>query len=155
MESPTQPPRGCPLSSRQLACVRGLLEGKGAKQIGLDLGLKPSTVRQHHWAASQVLGVRGRTATAAVVNESGWLDPISDYSDTRVTPAQRLYLDAFDRYLRGWRDEAKRAKARQEMRHMLGAMFIECDIGEPPPQDRPLPPTEHVFERELDRSLLP
>ncbi len=49
-----------PLSERQRAVLRGLLQGKPNKVIAADLGLAEGTIKAHLWAVYQVLGVQNR-----------------------------------------------------------------------------------------------
>lgn len=63
----------CPLSTRQLEGVRGLAQGKSYKQIALELGISPSTVRTHLHQAYTRLGVADRTQAVLVANERGWI----------------------------------------------------------------------------------
>lgn len=46
--------------------------------------------------------------------------------------AQKLYLQAFDRYLRAWANDGEdERRARLEMRYMLGAMYLEAEVPMP------------------------
>ncbi len=54
-----------------------------------------------------------------------------------LSPAQKLYLQAFDRYLRAWANDGEdERRARLEMRYMLGAMYVEAKA---PMPDTPRP----------------
>ena len=116
----------------QWECVQRLARGIGMKQIGLELGTTHSTVRTHLHNAYARLHAANAAQAVAVIHAAGWLDPVSastaahalEHEDRRVTPAQRLYLDAFDRFLSSGSSEH-----REEMGHMLGAMFIESGLG--------------------------
>lgn len=48
------------LSSRQLAVLRGLLQGKPNKVIAHDIGIAEGTVKAHLWTVYQLLGVNNR-----------------------------------------------------------------------------------------------
>lgn len=48
------------LSSRQLAVLRGLLQGKPNKVIARDIGIAEGTVKAHLWTVYQLLGVNNR-----------------------------------------------------------------------------------------------
>lgn len=48
------------LSARQLAVLRGLLQGKPNKVIARDIGIAEGTVKAHLWTVYQLLGVNNR-----------------------------------------------------------------------------------------------
>ncbi|MGE5453083.1 MAG: response regulator [Acidobacteriota bacterium] len=48
------------LSGRQLAVLRGLLQGKPNKVIARDIGIAEGTVKAHLWTVYQLLGVNNR-----------------------------------------------------------------------------------------------
>ena len=62
-----------PLSSKQRATLRGLAEGKVYKEIALELGMAPSTVRTHIHAVYQKLGVVDRAQAVLQATERGWI----------------------------------------------------------------------------------
>jgi putative nucleotidyltransferase with HDIG domain len=63
----------CPLSTRELDVLRRLAEGKVYKQIALDEGISPSTVRNHLHAAYSKLGVVDRAQAVLMAREHGWI----------------------------------------------------------------------------------
>ena len=66
---------------------------------------------------------------------SGWLAPVNtDWEETGVTPAQRLYLDAFDDFLRASGRDAVLARGR--MAHHLTSMFMEKGLPTPDTEQR-------------------
>lgn len=113
---------GCPLTSRQLEVLRLVASGLTYKQTGLELGIRHSTVKSHLEAAYRRLGVHNVGQAAALLIREQWVSPdelLPDYTgpgySTRrmrkddgwlPTPAQRLYLDAFDRLLTNRSEDA-------------------------------------------------
>lgn len=101
-------PEGCPLSVRELQVLAGLSRGLVAKQIAAELGLSQSTVRSFTHSAYQRLGVDDRAQAVIRCWREGWIDdagriqvaPRPPKRADRVTPAQALYLQAFERWLR-------------------------------------------------------
>jgi DNA-binding CsgD family transcriptional regulator len=97
----------CPLTPRELEILRLMAhEGLMREGVAARLGLKPSTVRTHVSKAYRKLGVSTGPQAIVVCFNAGWLDPgateIDDplrFEDRNVTPAQRLYLAAFDQHL--------------------------------------------------------
>ena len=63
----------CPLSARELDVLRRLAEGKVYKQIALDEGISPSTVRNHLHTAYSKLGVVDRAQAVLTAREQGWI----------------------------------------------------------------------------------
>ncbi len=63
----------CPLSSRELAALRGLARGLVYKQIGQELEISPSTVRSHLHNAYQKLGAIDRAQAVLIATKAGWL----------------------------------------------------------------------------------
>jgi DNA-binding CsgD family transcriptional regulator len=105
-----------PLSPRQREVATTLMCGLTYKQADGRIGISPSTVRTHAHAAYERLAVTNLSQACVVMIRQGWTDPgelLPDYRGAPYTmrrrrglpsPAQRLYLDAFDRLLRD-RDE--------------------------------------------------
>ncbi|HEV7885479.1 MAG TPA: helix-turn-helix transcriptional regulator [Solirubrobacteraceae bacterium] len=112
----------CPLSPRQHEVVTTLMCGLTYKQAASKLGISPSTVRTHVHAAYERLAVTNLSQACVLMIRQGWTDPselLPDYrgapyttrtkrgqKDWLPSPAQRLYLDAFDRLLRDRDDVA-------------------------------------------------
>jgi putative nucleotidyltransferase with HDIG domain len=63
----------CPLTSHELAVVRGLAEGMLYKDIAADLGVATSTVRSHLHKAYRRLGVTDRAQAVLICARKGWL----------------------------------------------------------------------------------
>jgi DNA-binding NarL/FixJ family response regulator len=57
---PPEHPLTSQLSARQLAVLRGLLQGKPNKVIARDIGIAEGTVKAHLWTVYQLLGVSNR-----------------------------------------------------------------------------------------------
>ncbi len=110
-------PDDCPLTARQLEIVRLAVRGESYAQIAKRLHLTPSTVDTHMHAARVRLGVTGhgsRGKLCVLVLARGWLrDPnelLPSWTGPEYTtgvrrpwlpsPAERLYLDAYDELLR-------------------------------------------------------
>jgi DNA-binding NarL/FixJ family response regulator len=58
-----------PLSSRQMAVLQMLLQGKSNKVIARDLSIAEGTVKTHLWAIYQALGVNSRLQAMAKAHE--------------------------------------------------------------------------------------
>jgi DNA-binding CsgD family transcriptional regulator len=113
---------GCPLSAREEEVLRLMaLEGLQTAGIAQRLGLAASTVRQHCQNAYRRLGVTHAAQALVVCFNAGWIDPLqtriqdplrfSDVEKWEPTPAQKVYLDAFDDHL----------QARDDRRALLAA----------------------------------
>lgn len=132
-------PPGCPLTARQHEALLALLSGRTGKQVARDLGIAHSTVRSRTHNAYQRLGVADARQAMAVMLREGWVEVdeiLPDHEGAGYTtddqhwgrqdwlpsPAQRLYLDAFDRLLAERTDEAARS---------LNVMFVAmcCERG--------------------------
>lgn len=112
----------CPLTPCQFEVMRSLCAGESQNQIAHRLVVAKTTVRSHAHDAYKRLGVSTVSQAVAVMFREGWLEPddlLSDYEGPAYTtesqrfkinwvpsPAQRLYLDAFDRLLAERSDEA-------------------------------------------------
>jgi LuxR family transcriptional regulator, quorum-sensing system regulator BjaR1 len=66
-------PEACPLTARQLECLRWVMEGKTDWEIGEILGIAESTVHNHIEAAKRILGVGTRTQAFMEALRRGWL----------------------------------------------------------------------------------
>jgi DNA-binding CsgD family transcriptional regulator len=126
----------CPLSPRQREVVTTLMCGLTYKQSAGKLGISASTVRTHAHTAYERLAVTNLSQACVVMIRQGWTEPselLPDYrgapyttrskrghKDWLPSPAQRLYLDAFDRLLRD-RDEVAAAL----VDYYFGAMVRE------------------------------
>jgi DNA-binding CsgD family transcriptional regulator len=104
-------PAGCPLTARQFEMATLLTRGLTRDQIAAQLGVSCSTVRTILHQAYVRLGVANGAQAVAVFAARGWLDgvpPLPD-RDQRTDRFARVYLDAFDSYLRTGSDRARRA----------------------------------------------
>lgn len=68
------------------------------------------------------LGCKTRMEAMFRMAEAGWI------AEPPLTHAQKLYVQAFDRFLAARRNAELQDKHRDEMRYMLGAMYIEKQI---------------------------
>lgn len=68
------------LSGRQLAVLRGLLQGKPNKVIARDIGIAEGTVKAHLWTVYQLLGVSNRAQAMYRAHE---LQLFQDLKDQR------------------------------------------------------------------------
>ena len=125
--------RDCPLSARELEVMRLMaLEGLQTPGIAHRLRLSRSTVRSHCVNAYRKLNVTHAVQALVVCFNAGWIDPV----ETRIrdplrfpnddnwepTPAQRVYLDAFDEHLRAGDDAAALEAAKRKTDAALVAM---------------------------------
>jgi len=106
----------------------------------------PAAIRHLAAFARQRIGAKSNDELLHVCYREGWLGEHTGLLEREaavairereldewpeVTPAQRAYLDRFDRMLKTpYGSEAER-RARLEMRYMLGAMCIEKGIPVP------------------------
>lgn len=122
-------PAGCPLSKRQWQVLSELARGRTTATIAERMGLHVGTVLSHLHYAYPRIGASTRSQAIAIVHEAGWLDPVAEGpGDDRVTPGQRLYLDAFDDYLQHHADDEAQSRARERMDHHMQSMCFEADI---------------------------
>jgi DNA-binding NarL/FixJ family response regulator len=81
------------LSPRQLAVLRGLLQGKPNKLIARDIGIAEGTVKAHLWAVYQLLGVSSRTQAMYRAHELNLFGGAAKpEADTRVAEPVRQPL---------------------------------------------------------------
>jgi DNA-binding CsgD family transcriptional regulator len=128
---------GCLLSPSELDVLRLMATGLTYAAAARRTCRSTSTVRSLLHTAYRRLGVRTIAQAFAVCTHAGWLDPVpADGSivalaDRRVTWAQRLYLEAFDQFLRasGEPEEVERTQRLREA--ALTGLYRE--VG----QDRP------------------
>ena len=71
---PTEPTEPCPLSPRQLDCVRLAAEGLTVGQCTTRLYIGEATVRAHRREVNERLGVPSLTAAVAVCLRKGWME---------------------------------------------------------------------------------
>ena len=63
----------CPLSTREVEVLRLLAEGKVYKQIALEIGVSPSTIRTHLHNTYAKLGAVDRAQAVLMATERGWI----------------------------------------------------------------------------------
>lgn len=66
------------LSARQLAVLRGLLQGKPNKVIARDIGIAEGTVKAHLWTVYQLLGVNNRAQAMYRAHELGLFSGLTE-----------------------------------------------------------------------------
>jgi hypothetical protein len=112
-----------------------LAEGLRPKEVALRNGTAHTTVRSQLAEARRRVGVGSTARLIAECYEQGWVKTPEHVAEIEewpeITPAQRAYLDVFDRMLRTRYGSEQERRARLEMRYMLGAMCIEKGIGMP------------------------
>ena len=67
------PPPPCPLSARQIECLRWVRAGKTDFEIGLLLGISARTVHNHLEKAKAILNTSKRAVAASDACDRGWL----------------------------------------------------------------------------------
>lgn len=63
----------CPLSAREIECMRWVIEGKSDTDIGEILGISPTTVHYHIENAKKKLGVRTRLQATQLAVSRGYI----------------------------------------------------------------------------------
>lgn len=153
VEAPTAVPSGCPLSPRQHEAILGVVHGQTYQRIADRLHVAHCTVGTYVLRAYRRLGVNNAAQARTVMIREGWLTladslladdalpgrlpdyPKLTYTTTSrrgcrnwlPTPAQRLYLDALDRFLRD-RGEYRHGRA-GGCRHIV---YFERELPAPP-----------------------
>jgi DNA-binding CsgD family transcriptional regulator len=123
----------CPLSARELEVLRLMaLEGLQTPGIAHRLRLSASTVRQHCVNAYRKLKVTHAVQALVVCFNAGWIDPVgtriqdplrfANDANWEPTPAQRVYLDAFDEHLRAGDDPTALEAAKRKTDAALVAL---------------------------------
>jgi DNA-binding CsgD family transcriptional regulator len=74
VDSPAEP---CPLTPRQLQCLRSISRGAGASAVAAELGLSINGVNFHLKGARDRLGTATTRAAVAAAIGNGWFDPQS------------------------------------------------------------------------------
>jgi DNA-binding CsgD family transcriptional regulator len=113
-------PPACPLTRRELEIVQLLSDGHSGPQVAVRLRLSGSTIRSHTQNIYSKLRVKSSSQAVLQCVRRGWvagdtgdgellaayraitrelIDAIESHRE--VTPAQKRYLDAFDRRPRG------------------------------------------------------
>jgi len=113
------------------------------KEIALLLDVEHTTVRKLFAAARERVDVKTDEHLVAECYEQGWLKTREHQAEIdewpKITPAQKCYLDAFDRMLLARAGSETERRSRLEMRYMLGAMCIEKGVGMPASTGAPEP----------------
>ncbi len=118
----------CPLAHRELEALRWAARGMTVKQIAHKMGVESTTSRSHLQRARVKLAVNTTTQAVVACIDAGWLDPVTEdptllrFTDTRVTAAQRVYLNAFDRHLKAGADEPALEEAKRRTNAALVAL---------------------------------
>jgi DNA-binding CsgD family transcriptional regulator len=127
-------PVDCPLTPREWEVVSLLADGLRLKEIGFRLGKKAATVEKQAESARLRLGVKTNERLVAECYEQGWRTaPVrqEDEEWPEITPAQRAYLNEFDRMLLTPSGSEAERRSLGAMRYMLGAMCLEKGIRVP------------------------
>ncbi len=142
-------PDDCPLTMRQLRIVRLAARGHTYGQIAAHMKIHRTTVRSHIYDATRRCDLKPSSAARVhwlvmLATRRGWLEHDDDAagytggsyspmvqsrpSQWQPSPAQRLYLDAFDRLLTERDDEAV-----DRVDFMFGVMCRERGIADSRP----------------------
>lgn len=116
-----------------------MADGFSPEESAVKLGLSRAGLYRRLQAAREQIGADSNAVLVAECYERGWLAtrPVRLEHDEeagewpKITAAQRLYLDVFDRMLKTRFGSEEERRARLEMRYMLGAMRIEQRISVP------------------------
>ena len=128
---------GCVLTPRELATLRLLARGLSHAEAANELCCSRSTVRSLLHTAYRRLGASTITQALAVCHHVGWLDAVPhdgkivELADRRVTWAQRLYLEAFDQFLRAGANRTELERTRVLRDATLTGVFREVDKQRP------------------------
>lgn len=109
----TQFIEGCPLTKKEISVIQLLAQGKSYKQIALELDRSPSTIRHHLHTSYTKLKITDRAQAVIKCERNGWLEerqwnpdddevPIEGRKPDKrnqLTPAQKIYIDAFTKFL--------------------------------------------------------
>jgi DNA-binding CsgD family transcriptional regulator len=117
-------PDGCPLSPGQFEALRWAEMGCGPTLIAERTTMTIAGAHSHLHRGAHRLGVRGISAAVKVFRERGW-------QEVPLPVAAKLYLAAFERFLRQWRDQLAQARARREMKYLLPVLFLEVGLPVP------------------------
>lgn len=129
-------PREPLLTKRQSEVVLALMRGRTTAQAAAELGMSVSSARTHIRRALERTGLVGcgRSALFALVLQERAEPEVAEYVAPdaqgrfdeywKPSPAQRLYLDAFDRLLRARSPQAV-AEAEDDMDFFFAGMLRE------------------------------
>lgn len=73
LDGAARPSEGCPLTARQLECLRWAMDGKSDWAMGEILGISERTAHNHIEAAKRALDVGTRTEAFVTAWRRGWL----------------------------------------------------------------------------------
>lgn len=128
----------CPLTPREYQALVGIAQGKTPGQIAYETGRSVTTVRTQLSTLYKRLGVPGVGQAIALMLREGWATPddlLTSYTGNPYStaaprsvrtcnwvpsPAQRLYLDAFDMLLK-----RRDAAAARRVSFYFAAMCVE------------------------------
>lgn len=79
--------KACPLSMRQLDCLRHIMAGFNAEETATALDIGPRTVEQYLERARAHLGTATSLATAVVAIDQGWMKPSQVFDLARARAA--------------------------------------------------------------------
>ena len=129
---------GCLLSPSEMQTIRQMARGLSYAEAARETRRCTSTIREHLHNAYGRLGVCSIAQALAVCTQAGWLDPVPDdgapvqLADSRVSWAQRLYLEAFDQSLRAGDDQAEQERTRQLRNAALTGVYRDAAKDRPP-----------------------
>jgi DNA-binding CsgD family transcriptional regulator len=119
-------PADCPLTELELRTIAWTATGRSRKQVGVKLGVVPSTVRNTLVRVNRKLGTPTASAAAIMCFRRGWFghppEPVVDPPPPENT-FERAYLEAFDEHLRTRSEGSRRA-----MRCVLMGMQARQDL---------------------------
>lgn len=141
---------GCLLSRKELDTLDALARGLTYCHAAAEMGCSCGTVRSQVRSACRRLDVTTPEQALELCTELGWLDPVPgnvstvQLADQEVTWAQRLYLEAFDQFLRA-RSDATEVKRTELLRDAaMTGMFREADQQRPPRRAMKADPLERI-----------
>jgi DNA-binding CsgD family transcriptional regulator len=150
---------GCLLSPSEMQTIRQMARGLSYAEAARETRRCTSTIRKHLHNAYGRLGVSSIVQALAVCTQAGWLDPVPDdgapvqLADSRVSWAQRLYLEAFDQSLRAGDDQAEQERTCRLRDAALTGMYKDAGKDRPPWRAVPNEPIDRII-RTLQASTL-
>lgn len=123
---------GCLLSPSELQALRLMATGLTYAGAAKETFRSTSTIRSLLHTAYRRLGVTTIAQAFAACSHAGWLDAVPAdgavvaLADRRVTWAQRLYLEAFDQFLRASDDPEEVQRTQQLREAALTGLYREA-----------------------------
>lgn len=117
-------PVGCPLTAREFEAIYWAEQGLRPKGIAERVGISTSQAKYRLFHAQQRLGEHTRLGGVEAFRAHGWHEP-------PLSPAIKLYLQAFDRFLAAVRRPRDKQRALAEMHYLMPALFIEVQLPAP------------------------